>query len=164
MFPFKFEIIEGLVQYWKSNVQSQPGLDHNQRTQMNILSNSTKSEIKSNLLTYFLMFVAHEDKKPVFDHIKYHKLHHYNVKVEDGKKEIMDNIPDMLTTHTEFDDETNYLMIKLLDVGRVNANEGVKLIHNYLLNYFEKNHPQHYVCFYIFYFLNISLFIIFYNF
>jgi hypothetical protein len=93
------------------------------------------------------MYVIYEDKKSIFDHIKLHKLRQYDIKFEEKKKELLDNIPQILTTFTENDElSRNFIKThlgfddKLIDELKTNL--------NFIRDYMREKYPQHFVNFF----------------
>ena len=98
MFPFKFEIIDAMKSY---------AVEYFEKYQ-SISPEKLLENFSSRLLALYTMYIVYSDKQSIVNHVRLHKMHHYNFKFEKGKKDIMDNIPQILTTWTQFDDITQY--------------------------------------------------------
>ena len=104
--------------------------------------NNTLYALQSQVLAFTLMYNIYKDKKPILDHVKLHKMHHYNNKFEESKREILENIPQIMTGWTEYDDETIYLSVKGLFIESTGEEN---FIHSWMLHFIQNKHPQHFV-------------------
>lgn len=91
------------------------------------------------------MFIKYEDKKSVYDHIKFKKLHHYNHKFEEAKKEMLDNIPQIITTWTEYDEVTEYFLLKNLNFNRQITVQRLNELNLFVNDFVKEKYPDHYV-------------------
>lgn len=105
--------------------------------------NTTMHDIQTKILAFYQIYLKYEDNQSVLDHVRYHKMHHYNNKIEITKKQVVENMPQTLTTYTEYDEVTEYLSNDILFFPISNNNE--KRIHKFVLKYFQENYPEHYV-------------------
>ena len=152
MFPFKFEIIDGINSYVDEFIASDPnnkGMFAGDSKKQLLSQKSTK------ILAFYTMYVVYSDKQSIVNHVRLHKMNHYNFKFEEGKKELMDNIPQILTTWTQFDDITEYFSKTFLGNDVVNTKEREIVFHKYILDYMKKNHPVHFVRKFFFKFYSI---------
>ncbi len=84
----------------------------------------------------------YDDKQSILDHVRYHKLHHYNIKFDETKREILDYIPQVLTVPSQYDDITinfgeNSLGFQIKD------KEEEKLFFDFIMKYIIEKHPEH---------------------
>ena len=124
MFPFKFEIIDAMKSY---------AVEYFEKYQ-SISPEKLLENFSSRLLALYTMYIVYSDKQSIVNHVRLHKMHHYNFKFEEGKKELMDNIPQILTVWTQFDDITEYFSKKFLGNDVVNTKEREIVFHKYILD------------------------------
>jgi len=103
-----------------------------------------KKNFSNNIVTMFCLYIMYDDKKSVMDHVKLHKMHHYNIKFEETQREVLDNFPQVLTIPFLFDDETIYYGHKYLGIDWKVVEEDRKFL-KFILQYIKENHFQHYV-------------------
>lgn len=139
MFPFKFELIEAISDYYDNTIKNQgSNLD---QYQMEITKNRTLVNIPTKILSYYQMYLSYEDNKSVIDHVRLHKLHHYNNKLEQSKKELIENVPQILTVWTQYDDVTDYFSVAMCDVQRTRSTD--RELHLHAMKYISEKYPQH---------------------
>jgi len=97
------------------------------------------------LLVLYTMYIVYSDKQSIVNHVRLHKMHHYNFKFEEGKKELMENIPQILTTWTQFDDITQYFSKTILGNLNTPFKEIEQKFLKFILDYIQKKHPEHFV-------------------
>ena len=88
------------------------------------------------------MYAIVKDKQPILDHVKLHKMHHYNNKFEEKKREMLENIPQIMTSLSSFDDETIYFSKMGLSIDSKDLESEV---HKSVSYYLKINHPNHFV-------------------
>ena len=142
MFPFKFEIIDAMKSYADVYFEKYQGISPEEFEELRkqLLGNHT-----SRLLALYTMYIVYSDKQSIVNHVRLHKMHHYNFKFEEGKKELMDNIPQILTVWTQFDDITQYFSRTILGNSNTPFKEMEQELLKFILDYIQKKHPEHFV-------------------
>ena len=142
MFPFKFEIIDAMKSYAVEYFEKYQGIspEEFEKLRKQLLENYS-----SRLLALYTMYIVYSDKQSIVNHLRLHKMHHYNFKFEEGKKELMDNIPQILTVWTQFDDITQYFSKTFLGNSNTHFKEIEQKFFKFILDYIQKKHPEHFV-------------------
>ena len=103
-----------------------------------------KVSYSSKILTFFCMYIIYEDKKSINDHIKLHKLSHYDIKLEEKKKELLDNIPQVLTNSVQND----LVSLSFYKNNLFFNDDSVYELQNFykaIVDYIQENYPEHFV-------------------
>jgi len=146
MFPFKFEIIDGINSYVDELIASDTNFKVSVPKELKkIRQKLLVLSYSSRLLALYTMYIVYSDKQSIVNHVRLHKMHHYNFKFEKGKKDIMDNIPQILTTWTQFDDITQYFSKTFLGNSNTPFKEMEQELLKFILDYIQKKHPEHFV-------------------
>ena len=137
MFPFKFELKDALVDY---HTNSRP----------ETFKNETKSVVQNELFSFYLMFLAYENRTAVLDYVESINKKYYKIDIPKEFDEYLKHLPKVLYTVDQFE-TPEYILLELEGVSPDREYIPDKAL-NHVLEYMKKNHPKHYVkfCFLIY--------------
>ena len=159
MFPFKYEVIDTLVETF-TRIIKQKKMDPEQEQGM---MEKTWSGIPSGILALYLMYIRYDNKQEIVDHVRLNKMSVYDIKFpyDEARKEYLTlGCPQILTSSSEFDKTTNYFGEYYIDLLVDNTLGNEKELHTYFMLVLKEKYPKHFVI-YQFFLLKIFSFNIF---
>ena len=97
MFPFKFELKDALIDYHTNG-------------KIETFNNNSIPAVQNQLLSFYLMFLSHDNRTAVFEYVDSINKKHYHISIPKEIDDYIKNLPKILHTVTEYEQPERQLL------------------------------------------------------